>query len=381
MSITPGSPIVSPAYTIPIGVFRGIHWGGFALCLIAFSGRMYIRLLCFHRFLLEDLLIFVALAFLLTSSVLTQTGLPYVYSTTAISLGALKPTANFWDNNLKGLRALLAHLVLSIIGIWLVKLNFLLFFRRLICNLSRKYQILWWFTLIFTLGCCGATFELTRFNCLFGDPIKIQRLCNSPPELRKASIGNIASATLDVISDILILCIPISIVWKVQLTARKKLVLSIVFSLTLITVALTITRGAFFIEAYHDTTGKVFNTTWFWFWYSMELVTSILIACIVSFRTIFIVQAKSNESRAQRLAHIHPAGQVRRRVRGLYDSVLDTCRTLEGITRAEDEIYVLSELSSGLVTMDFSPESHDGWRKDLQRSSNDHAESIHTFTR
>lgn len=43
--------------------------------------------------------------------------------------------------------------------------------------------------------------------------------------------------------------------------------------MTLVTVALTITRGAFFIEVYHDTSRKVLNTTWIWFWYSMELVT------------------------------------------------------------------------------------------------------------
>lgn len=164
---------------------------------------MYIRLVCFRRFLVEDFLVFVALAFLLTTSVLTQTGLLYVYNTTAISLGELKPTANFWDDNTKGLHALLAQLVLTIIGIWLVKLNFLLFFRRLIWNVSRKYQIFWWFTLIVTLGCGGTTFGLTRFNCLLGDPEEIQRVCNSPPELRLSSIDNIASAILDVVSDIL----------------------------------------------------------------------------------------------------------------------------------------------------------------------------------
>lgn len=134
LSLVPTGPSV-----ITLEWFYGIIWGCFALCVIAFASRIAIRLTCFHRLFVEDYLMLLALCILFATAVIGQLFLKYMYNMVAVCNGAT-PSPNFMSESTKGLRSFGALIVLDYCGIWLVKFNFLLFFRRL-GNHVYKYRI------------------------------------------------------------------------------------------------------------------------------------------------------------------------------------------------------------------------------------------------
>lgn len=109
------------------GSAKGITWAGFALCVIVFISRISIRVVCFRRFFVEDYLMMLALTILLAITILGQLYVGYIYNFVTVSNGDQLPSPDFLSETSTGLRSFAALTVLNYVGIWLVKLNFLLF--------------------------------------------------------------------------------------------------------------------------------------------------------------------------------------------------------------------------------------------------------------
>lgn len=184
---------------------------------------------------------------------------------------------------------------------------------------------------------------------------------------------------------------------------RKKLALGAIFSLVGFTIVATVLRGALLSEVFTATTaGKTFNIPWVWFWFHIEFCTgelspftqrspdatimpsrlvingadarltystpsAFIVACLVSFRSLFVHREQSSGA-ARRAAAVqrrpsnynpYPSsgrtpqgsgnaskgnlGRLRGRIKLFQDSVLDTCRTLEGVL---DDGTTLVEMSA-----------------------------------
>lgn len=96
-----------------------------------------------------------SLCLLLATTIIGQLCVGYIFTMVAVSNGAAMPSPDFLSETTLGLRSFGALMILNYVGIWLVKLNFLLFFRRL-GNHVKIYRILWWSVVIFNLA-AGAT--------------------------------------------------------------------------------------------------------------------------------------------------------------------------------------------------------------------------------
>jgi hypothetical protein len=107
------------------------------------SGRMYIRYTVFRRLLFEDYLMIFAWAIMCASATMCELYVGKVYLIEAVGDGMTAPPINFLDEFEHTLRAVLINNVLSLVGIWVVKFNFLCFFRR-IGNQVNAYRISWW---------------------------------------------------------------------------------------------------------------------------------------------------------------------------------------------------------------------------------------------
>jgi hypothetical protein len=193
--------------------------------------------------------------------------------------------------------------------------------------------------------------------------------------------------------------LPITILWKSGISKRKKFILSLVFGLVFLTIAITIIRGSVFHEVYDNTSsgGKVRmqSTTFTLFWFHCEFSIGIwppllrrlscrefevtdnalafIIACIVSFRTLFVQRRHGADEREQvKMRHEeHHQSALRRgmraRARQFYDSVLDTCRTFEGVSDTESHLSKggLPGVPTGLMTLNFNDDSN--WRKNFDK--------------
>lgn len=179
-------------------------------------------------------------------------------------------------------------------------------------------------------------------------------------------------------ASIIVLCFPIWILWGSGINRRKKLTLSFVFSLVWVTIAISIVRGTVFHEQYTmAVSGQVVQSqsaTFTWFWFHAELSVAFLVACIVSFRSLFVQRAKrenvlrqekQQREAAYRSAIRHGRGW-RAKWQQLNGSVLDKCRTLEDWPGSDADsphgsCHGLPTAPSGLMTVDFNDDAN--WKK------------------
>ncbi|TGO57942.1 hypothetical protein BCON_0060g00160 [Botryotinia convoluta] len=87
---------------------------------------------------------------------------------------------------------------------------------------------------------------------------------------------------LDVLTDAMILVIPISMLWTVRLSRKRKLALAGIFSLVIITIIFSIVRQSVVSSYSHQ-----FEESWLYTWSLVEQTVAIVIACLASFRSLF----------------------------------------------------------------------------------------------
>ncbi|KAI1484555.1 hypothetical protein F5X96DRAFT_683510 [Biscogniauxia mediterranea] len=354
---------------VSLQAFHGIVWTGFTLCFIAYCTRVYIRYVCFRRLLADDYCMLIALILLCATAATGQMVLEYIYKLMDVINGDT-PGPNFLDESKKGLLGFAVQSVFCYCGLWLIKFSFLLFFYRLGHRVT-KYLIFWWIVLVVIVGCFATEIGIMQFNCLFGPIDEIMTTCNLSSSMESTNRLFIVSCIIDVISDILIICFPVVILWRVRINLRRKLILSGIFSLVAFTVAVTIVRGSIFGGVYKEfdpNNVTSMNVTWYvflkwiWFWFNIEFIVSFIIACLVSFRALFAQdnpkpQPAVAQPRTKDGAYDPKAAGFRARARRLQDSILDTFRTLEGTNL---EMSLLPHPPSGRLSVDFSQGDHWG---------------------
>lgn len=268
-------PVPTTPPLVSLEAFHGITWGGFGLCVIVYTSRITIRAVCFRRLFVEDYLMTASLLILLATTILGQLFLKHIYTLVDVSNGALPPT-DFLRGTSIGLRSFAALTVLNYIGIWLVKLNLLLFFRRLGNHVTR-YRILWWFVLLFNLAAGITCIGLIEFKCVVPPAEVVFAKCNGVASVLASYTAAKVSASLDAISDALIIAFPFWILWGCKLDLQKKLALSGIFGLVAFTIAVSIIRGSIFGGVYQSISEheiKQLNITWIWFWFNIEFIVA-----------------------------------------------------------------------------------------------------------
>ncbi|KAM7208559.1 hypothetical protein V8F20_001240 [Naviculisporaceae sp. PSN 640] len=342
-------PVLSTTgHLMSVDVMRGLIWGGFALCFLAFSLRAWIRYVCFRRLLVEDYLMVLVLGILLGSAIVSQLRLPYVYIMLDVGNGAIPvPPPTIMDDIRKAMDGVFVNTVLCIVGIYAVKLNFLLFFYRLGKGIT-QYLAFWWIVLVITVGCFGTTWAFMEYKCTLGDAIVIATECTTRADTARLWRNFILACSLDAFTDVLILCFPISILWGVRVPVRKKIILGCVFSMTIFTVAVTIIRGTIQHGRVAADFSQSQNIAWVWFWTVLETDTAYLIACLVTFRSLFARNDNKPRDRQPPRPVPGPRSRSARR-RDLVDSLLDTFRDWEGVSdRQNGDLSESSSPSGGM---------------------------------
>ncbi|KAK6950728.1 hypothetical protein Daesc_007253 [Daldinia eschscholtzii] len=259
--------------------------------------------------------------------------------------------------------------ILCYIGIFLIKLGFLVFFYRL-GNNALKFRVLWWIFLLLTAACFAVIMGTGEFDCLFGSFQYILTVCAETSNQLKSKAIFKASVALDVITDAMIIFFPAFVLWGTKISLRKKILLSTIFCLVLLTIAVTIVRTS----AYGGAGETVTDVIWVWFWITTEWVVSFLVACLVSFRSLFVQReriAGYERERAQNRAR--PTG-FQARVKYFQDSVIGTLKTLDDWDSHEMRSLPIPE--PGISNIDlFREETWTG----TTRSADDRPESVRTL--
>lgn len=355
--------------------FLGITWLLFSLCAVALAARIYIRWTCFRHLLTEDWLMLATLCLITGIQSVAQRFSYEIYRLMAWvndpSTIAIKDLLGFLNDTESMLKAAGSSIILFIFGFYCIKVNFLLFFYRLGNRVGRVFWLVWWVVFVVVLACgiVSITMGVPTFRCLFGNITYTLTTCQTHGYENTFFTYFRVSVALDIFTDALIIGFPVWILWGVRISLRKKLALGAIFSLVGFTIVATVLRGALLSEVFTATTaGKTFNIPWVWFWFHIEFCTAFIVACLVSFRSLFVHREQSSGA-ARRAAAVqrrpsnynpYPSGssrtpqgsgngsrgnlgRLRGRIKLFQDSVLDTCRTLEGVL--DDDGTTLVEMS------------------------------------
>ncbi|KAF2789460.1 hypothetical protein K505DRAFT_223553, partial [Melanomma pulvis-pyrius CBS 109.77] len=211
-------------------------------------------------------------ALLLSVVVLGQAFLDDVYKIVEFENGHIIPDASFPDTMRRGLRGFGVALTVSLVGILAVKINFLLFFKRLGAQIT-SYLIFWYIVLFITVACGATNIGLMDYKCVFNSLEYRKANCTQRNTLKRYFDFQKVSVILDVISDALIIFFPVVILWNVRISLRKKIILSCTFGLVALTIAVTIVRGSIFggtYKKFNQNEMRTLNMGWMWFWIFLE---------------------------------------------------------------------------------------------------------------
>ncbi|QSZ36724.1 hypothetical protein DSL72_006607 [Monilinia vaccinii-corymbosi] len=278
------APTQRPAL-VKESVFNGIVWGGMGVSLLFVIGRIAIRFKSFGRLWVDDAFVVIGWICILISTVIWHFEAHSLFLSAAIASGQMSPLDDptYVTDTEHYLRASVAVIILFYTSLMTIKLSFMFFFRRLLSGVhERNLMIQWWSILaaivVAWLVCIGdieyrclvSKFEVIATKCVQSGSIDFQRI----------TLG--VNCALDVITDILIITIPVAILWKVKITQRHRLALYGLFSLTVITMAFAIIRVAVV-----STASRQPDSSWLYMWSAIEPPVAVVISCLVSFRALF----------------------------------------------------------------------------------------------
>lgn len=141
-----------------------------------------------------------SLAILISTGAVLQRFLSDIYLMIHVQNRLAVPGPDFPDRMLAGLRASGAVLILNTVGIWLIKLNFLVFFYRL-GHQVRSYLIFWWVAVVIVVGCGAVLLGVIPYSCSFGNFSHLTYQCSTVPSVNHIYTMYKVSISLDALSD------------------------------------------------------------------------------------------------------------------------------------------------------------------------------------
>lgn len=135
------------------------------------------------------------------------------------------------------------------------------------------------FTILTWAICIG----VLQYWCLLGSAEWILAQCAAPSQQSFTRKTFYWHAAADVLTDAMILSIPISMMWNVRILWQQKLALMGLFSLTIVATIVSILRVTLVTSNEHQP-----DSTWLYTWSNLDMAVAIIVACLASFRQLFI---------------------------------------------------------------------------------------------
>ncbi|KAF2235505.1 hypothetical protein EV356DRAFT_566389, partial [Viridothelium virens] len=271
--------------------FLAFMWGGAAISSLFVFARLAIRLKAFRRLYSDDGLVVLAWISSLGACVLWQMVVDDLYNQYKLSTGQLALTPDVIKGEKNLLRGTLAYLIFFHTCIYSIKGSFLLFFRRLDSKAQGFRKRWWWFVAIITLAGYLSSCGTIQWKCLLSSLDYIFTQCSKEAAIKYEHSTFSYQCAIDVITDTLIISIPIIMLWNVKVALRKKVALIALFSLTVIVIGISITRVSVV-----PTMSAQADVSWLYFWHNLEVPVS---KCLV--------MTNSNLAAAMVLAKTHVA--------------------------------------------------------------------------
>ncbi|TGO07663.1 hypothetical protein BTUL_0256g00090 [Botrytis tulipae] len=308
---TSGSVATVEPTKVDMKTFLGVIWGGFAIAAICMALRTFSRIKTFKSLYNDDIFAFLALALALASAILWQIHAQAMFDLMAVSAGIKMPGADFVTNSEAYSKASGVVIILFYSTLWSVKFSFLLFIRRLGSHVA-KVEFIWWPITVFTICTYFACIGTIQYHCLFVPLTTIETKCTTDSAVNFQQITLKLNCVWDVVSDALIMIIPISMLWGTQMKMKRKITFGIIFSLALITVIFAIVRTTVV-----SSLTRMPDTSWLYMWSAIETTIAIVVVCLASIRGLFSKEenVKPSKYTPPKSSEIYPKNSRKNRLR------------------------------------------------------------------
>ncbi|RDW59489.1 CFEM-containing protein [Coleophoma cylindrospora] len=247
----------------------------------------------------EDLALYFALVVFATMCALYLQAMPTLYDALAIANGKNATDANPTSAPVSMLKEFFAAQLFFWLTIWAVKASLLLMIKKLTTGLPR-YTNLWWGIMVFVvltyLACVVTEIE----SCANFKEWFTAGACSSARDARAKSISLWFALGADLLTDLLIMAIPIRLLWSLQKSIAERLSFGTVFSVGLITMVVAIIRA---VSLHASISGGEFSAEWLILWACIEGAVAILVGCLPAF-AVFL----RGRVTAVRDSWLHPRG-------------------------------------------------------------------------
>lgn len=271
-------------------VFIGVLWGATGLSFLFVLARTLARIYAFRHLWLDDAFAIGAWLMLLVQAITWMTQVDSMYLLFQLDAGKLMPTPEILKRLAQLERAECAILILFYTSLWAIKASFLIFFRR-IGGTDRSWLIWFWCVVGFVAATYFVCLGDIQYPCLLRDQAYILENCPKKEAVLFQYNTFIINLVLDVLTDLTIISLPITLLWNVRLPLRRKMILISILSLAVLIIIVAIVRVA--VVA---TKEKNSDMSWLWMWSFIEATVANIIACVGSFRQLFVKQDKNRAS-------------------------------------------------------------------------------------
>ncbi|CRG88435.1 hypothetical protein PISL3812_05465 [Talaromyces islandicus] len=224
----------------------------------------------------EDVLVMLSWVFFIALAVMYIVVTPPLYRVDkAIGTGALYPTME--EDALLMIKIFFANTMVFWVVLWSVKLSLLFLYRRLFEGLPG--QMRWWwgvflFTVVTLIGCIISNFTSCQNMHAWFTP----GLCSTHRDITAQLASLYFSFAVDVLTDIMIMLLPLKLIWILRLPLSQKFAIGTLFSIGIICVVMAIVRTVQIgSQAKSDSTP---SSSWLAFWGMIEAGIAVVIGTL-----------------------------------------------------------------------------------------------------
>ncbi|KID92671.1 hypothetical protein MGU_00260 [Metarhizium guizhouense ARSEF 977] len=300
MSNATGLPLDNnPAASVNSGMskeaFYAVAWTATCLPLPFLLFRLAIRIRSFKTLFVDDALVIAAWLMLLVSTILWHTKAGTLFWQFRIVTGKAPQSPEFISQWSRLSSNIVVWNILCHTSLWAVKYSCLVFFRRILGPQAPRAKKIWcWVVGILLLAGWVSCVAMIDYKCSANDIKYIMAHCAGRSHVEyqfRTFYGNLAA---DIVTDLLVMSIPLWMLWHVRIQWPKKLFLAGVFS---VTVFVMIAAGIRVALVRTSTTGvKHTSIDLLFIWSEVEMGVAVIVANLASFRQLFVFSRNRNPS-------------------------------------------------------------------------------------
>ncbi|MCJ1390185.1 hypothetical protein MMC18_003043 [Xylographa bjoerkii] len=239
---------------------------------------------------MDDVFFFLAVAALVTGSSFYFIAIPYFYLFSNVADGIVLPPTNVLERGAQtSTYATVAAILLSF-TIYSVKFSFIFYFRKLLVRQPKMTK--WWWCVLTVLipVAIVAVLESTIVCPSMG--VALEMCLLRLDFLRREHVAVYGSVAIDILTDMLLISIPVCVLRQTALKRREKLSIGLVSCLSVVIIVIAILRAGFVYILGSD-------QVWTAFLVNSQASISVIMVCMTAFRTLFVTARASQQSNVQ----------------------------------------------------------------------------------